>query len=98
MSLSLTEKQDLMKIIKPAFDTDEAKSFIKFAEMLLDLVDAKVTASSDAATQLVSDLEDDVELWSAGLASKLNADLGVDDEDYLGLNEISPAIEPPSEI
>ena len=84
MSLSLTEKQDLMKIIKPAFDTDEAKSFIKFAEMLLDLVDAKVT-----------DLESAVELWSAEQAVKLNNDLALKDGPYLGLNEGPPAINPP---
>lgn len=47
MSLSLTEKQDLMKIIKPAFDTDEAKSFIRFAEMLLDIIENRKTPEID---------------------------------------------------
>lgn len=47
MSLSLTEKQDLMKIIKPAFDTDEAKSFIKFAETLLDILERRSAPGID---------------------------------------------------
>lgn len=77
MAVTITQAE-VAKLLKPYHNTGEITGIIALAELLVSKINTEFTAVTANFTE--------IDTWSDSLASKLNADVGVDDSDYAGVD------------